>query len=181
MHTAAYCSVLRSMQRVIVLLLQQTVYLPPFLHAVLQLRFRKFPIRYGPSSLHCVRPFPQLSPCIAHYISFAASRTNFPTPRDLFAQVFKSSPSHLSICHIQLSTDFVAIVRRRLPRHLLHLRIVLVRCLSFKGHSTRFGLQSVVIVQQSCPVSRGLAQGWEKSIIFLIDNSFLSINIDLNR
>ncbi len=156
MHTTACCSVLHSMQRVFVLLLQQTVYLPPFSHAVLQLRFREFPIRYGPLSRYRIRQFPWLCPCIARYISSAVSRTNFPVLRDLFVLVSKSSPSHLSISHVQTSTDFAAIVSHHLPRHLPRSCVVQMRCLSFKGHRTRFGLRSVVIVQQSCLVSRGL-------------------------
>ncbi len=107
MHTIACYSVLRSMQPVIVLLLQQSVYLSPFSCMVLQLRCCKFPIHYGPSSPHRVCPFPScvralqvifcpqcrelIFPCCATYLREFPSSSTAAIARGPFTRVCNTS------------------------------------------------------------------------------------------
>ncbi len=109
MHTTACCSVLRSMQRFIVLLLQQAVYLPPFSRAVLQFQFAKFQPPMDPRSPHRVQtpppPFVIASvQCTPSFIRIVAS--SFSRAAELFARVPKSSPSSSSSSLVQSIANY---------------------------------------------------------------------------
>ncbi len=133
MHTAACCSVLRSMQQVIVLLLQQPVPLPPFQHADYvshEYYFRCFYSKFRVSAASCqdLRIVASSSQCsAAHHSSHAMQLIARVFPHPPFVSRVMSSrlsqPQPSSVTPVRSSntvemTHIGASYRSSLPPHL---------------------------------------------------------------